>query len=690
MDLDTLRFGNFASLGTAIADWTRVVGNLETLEKNAREGLKGLADKANWAGVNATVSREFITKTAGEFTDAHTEASTIRNILKDTHEELVSYHEQLNEAISRGLKKNLTVMDTGNGSFTVTMNIHPDRAARGTTVPDHSEQDVTELRDDVQRILGRATHSDETASEALRAIVEQAEYGFSGASYGDRDSATKALEDAEKYANLIKNKGDSMSPQEFDELNRNLAGYKNDPLFQERFATTLGPKGTLDFWADLSDPSDGGDLQRARLDQLGEFQKNLSLTLAGATQSDSPAMRHWEDDMVQLGDDRIQTRGTQVYGFQLMSNLMRVGDYNDSFLNKYGDALVSTEKKMKLPDHFWNGGVGGPAMPKMNFMGDEFGRDPMTGFMTALSNSPDAATDFFNRTDPQDNAEWVLKDRPTFDDTPLNSNDGNHSRDATGNALVAAATGVNPNDPHAVPVEHTAENRHVLDRSLKIISGVGDDFAPEMRDDMAKVLVNYGDEVNHTASSLADDHGDPRQLDRHQLLEVTKQVSRDQNAYGILNDGLNREMVRDIYADHPSDPKETLLRAGHTVGFLEEARYEALKTDKHDPSWDAKWLYHGFGGAVNFIPVVGDAAQRGVDALAYQWQLDEQARINEETARQNGEVFTARENQLQKLADLWMDANPNHGNNNRYTITSEINGAAFDGNGRAQGLAGDQ
>ncbi|MFJ8023102.1 hypothetical protein [Streptomyces sp. NPDC096311] len=665
------------------------MGNLETLEKNAREGLKGLADKANWVGVNATVSREFITKTAGEFTDAHTEASTIRNILKDTHEELVSYHEQLNEAISRGLKKNLTVMDTGNGSFTVTMNIHPDRAAKGTTVPDHSEQDVTELRDDVQRILGRATHSDETASEALRAIVEQAEYGFSGASYGDRDSATKALEDAEKYANLIKNKGDSMSPQEFDELNRNLAGYKNDPLFQEKFATTLGPKGTLDFWADLSDPSDGGDLQRARLDQLGDFQKNLSLTLAGATQSDSPAMRNWENDMVQLGDDPIKTRGTRVYGFQLMSNLMRVGDYNDAFLNKYGDALVSTEKKMKLPDHYWNGGVGGPAMPKMNFMGDEFGRDPMTGFMTALSNSPDAATDFFNSTDPQDNAEWVLKDRPTFDDTPLNSDDANQSRDATGNALVAAATGVNPNDPHAVPVEHTAENRHVLDRSLQIISGVGDDFAPEMRDDMAKVLVNYGDEVNHTASSLADDHGDPRQLDRHQLLEVTKQVSRDQNAYGILNDGLNREMVRDIYTDHPSDPKETLLRAGHTVGFLEEARYQALKTDKHDPSWDAKWLYHGFGGAANFIPVVGDAAQRGVDALAYQWQLDEQARINEETARQNGEVFTARENQLQKLADLWMDANPNHGNN-RYTITSEINGAAFDGNGRAQGLAGDQ
>ena len=89
------------------------------------------------------------------------------------------------------------------------------------------------------------------------------------------------------------------------------------------------------------------------------------------------------------------------------------------------------------------------------------------------------------------------------------------------------------------------------------------------------------------------------------------------------------------------------------------------------------------------LPVGGDAAQRGVDALTYQWQLDEQARINERIQRQNGETFTAREHQLQALADEWARANPNPGNN-RYVLTSEINGAAFDGNGRAQGLAGDQ
>lgn len=264
-----------------------------------------------------------------------------------------------------------------------------------------------------------------------------------------------------------------------------------------------------------------------------------------------------------------------------MSNLMRSGDWDNRFLNDYGNALVATEKKMKLPGNYWNGGV--PPVPKMNFIGEDFGRDPMTGFMTGLAASPHTATEFFNTTQPTDNAQYVLGDRQTFDDTPLNSKDGNSAREATGAALVSAATGVNPNDPTARPADLTPEHRQVLDRSLKYLSERGDDFPSEMRDDMAKILSTHSDVVHHSASSLADDSNDPRLLDRHQLLEVSKQVSRDQDSYGMLNEAMNREMIKDIHADHPSDPKENLLRAGATVGFLEEARYQALKTDKDDP-----------------------------------------------------------------------------------------------------------
>ncbi|MEU6928463.1 hypothetical protein [Streptomyces sp. NPDC046385] len=687
MDLDALRFADFSKLGTSAGDWDAMAKKLWELESDARDNLGGKAQKADWKGVNATVTREFIGKTAKEFADAATQATSIANILRDTHGELDGYKKQLNETISAALTRNLTVVGTGDGGFTVTMNIHPDRAAKGTTVPEHTEADAINLRNEVQKILQGATESDSTAAQALTMLVSQTPYGFSDAAYYDRDRAAQAMKDAERIANLLKTKGDDLSPEEFDQLNKDLAAYKDDRLFQEKLATTLGPRGVLDFWADLSDGSDGGSLQRARLKELGDFQQNLSLVLAGATQSDSPAMRTWEDDMVKLGEERVKTRGANVYGYQLMSNLMRTGNWDDRFLNAYGNALVATEKKMKLPDHYWNAGM--PPTPKMNFIGEDFGRDPMTGFMKGLAASPDAATEFFNATQPDDNAKYVLGDRRTFDDTPLNHKDGNSAWDATGAALAAAATGMNPNDPTAPQVDLTPEHRQVLDRSLEYLSARGDDMPSEMRDDMAKVLSRHSDVVHHSASSLSDDAADPRQLDRKQLLEVTKQISRDQDSYGVLNDAMNREILNDIHTDHPSDPKETLQRGGATIGFLEEARYQALKTDKEDPSWNAKWLYHGFGGAANFIPVVGDAAQRGIDALAYQWQLDEQARIEKGIQEQNGKTFDFRENQLRALSQEWAKANPG-GANNAYTLENEINLSALNGNSRAKGLAGDQ
>ncbi|GHI04449.1 hypothetical protein AQI88_37550 [Streptomyces cellostaticus] len=121
-----LRHGNFSQLGEAITDWEEMTKKLATLKEDAQNHLKSRADKANWAGVNAQVSREFIDKTAREFADAHTQADSITKILKDTRGELVDYRTQLTEAIARAENKNLTVVDTGHGTFTVMGNTRPD------------------------------------------------------------------------------------------------------------------------------------------------------------------------------------------------------------------------------------------------------------------------------------------------------------------------------------------------------------------------------------------------------------------------------------------------------------------------------------------------------------------------------------------------------------------------------------
>ncbi|WP_228978080.1 hypothetical protein [Streptomyces sp. DH12] len=693
MNLDALRSANFARLDQAIAAWNGVVGKLKGLENDARDDMKAKSDKADWAGVNATVTREFITKTAGEFSDAHTQAKSIHDILKDTRDELQGYKEELEQTLARGLKKNLTVTPTGNGGFTVTMNIHPDRAAKGHQVPDHSQQDVDHLRDDVQRILNRATESDESAAKVLRALADQAEHGFSGAAYKDRDTAADALRKAEEAAKLIAEKGDDMSPEEFQRLDSTLATYKDDPLFQEKFATTLGPKRTLEFWADLSSPDNPDELSRTQLNQLGEFQKNLGTVLGGATQSDSPAMRQWENDMVRHGSERFHSRTGDAYGFQLMSNLMRTGDYDDQFLKKYGNELVANEKKMRIPDRFYQM----EPVPKMNFIGDkEFGRDPMTGFMTALRNSPDAATDFFNTKEPQDNAQWVLKERPSFDDSPLD--DGpNEALDATGKAMFAAVSGVS--DPKAPGVEfppHTPEHREAMKRSLAILSGMGNDFPSEFRDDMALAMGNHGDWVHKAMSAPLVEH----EFDSGQLMEVSKQISRNQDAYGELVRQMHGAITADIYTEK-AHPEDSLDRAGRTVGFLEEARYQATNDEKGekltDASWDKVGRYHVIGGLVTPWHPAGDAAQRVVDAVTSKMLEDEQNRINAEATADHTETYKNRRLELQNLADIWYQQNekwaedPAHeGYSKGHGTYAQIEGSANDGNKKAEGVSGNQ
>ena len=143
-----------------------MINDLEKLKDDAEKGLRGAANKANWAGYNATVSKEFVGKTAGEFR-GRPHAGDVDSQCPPRHaaDELKDYQGKLNDAIDRGLKKNLTVVSIGDGKFTVTMNIHPDRAAQATTVPEHQESDVTALRDEVQGILDKATDSDNSASQ---------------------------------------------------------------------------------------------------------------------------------------------------------------------------------------------------------------------------------------------------------------------------------------------------------------------------------------------------------------------------------------------------------------------------------------------------------------------------------------------------------------------------------------------
>ncbi|MFF9606085.1 hypothetical protein ACF1GY_27925 [Streptomyces sp. NPDC014684] len=662
MDLDALRFANFKQLDDAVEDWGHIVRNLKDLAEDAEKGLHQAANKADWAGENSRVTKEFIGKTAGEFQDAHTQAQSIHSILSDTAGELKGYQKQLNGAIERGLKKNLTVMDTGYGTFTVTMNVHPDSAASGYTPPEHSEQDVMSLRNEVEGILTKATESDNSAKTVLMALVDQTEYGFSDAAYKDRDSADTAVKAANELAALAKKDPEDLSPADFDKLNAGLKKYANDPLFAERFATGLGPDKTLEFWAGINDPHKAARLGPERVDQYGDLQRNLSLTLATASHSDSAAMTEWKGRMVALGDQPV---GGQMgpMGFQVMSNLMRAGDYDDQFLKSYGTALMTTERKLtgngEHPNMAWQHmGMD----PWLNRMGDDSGDDPLTGYLKALSSSPDAATDFLNEEylpkggdhkEAVSNFQYLFEDREWPKETNLKGDDIFTGQNNLAMAIEAGTTGHSAGElPTADTPAHNTQQAGLMASVVKSVSEDPDRLTDRgyMSDSIGQMASEYLPDINrattdvepgadseqwHEIEKLFPVAGASAQMDHADVSRFLISVGQNPEGYSAVEVGQKAYMANlmdyhlnpDLPADQRYDAsvedtvKEISRRSAEIGGSLAIGRQEAVlgPAKEADDAYNhavSQWqnvangvVGTGIGVGTSFIatPVVGAA-----------------------------------------------------------------------------------
>ncbi|MFF8847535.1 hypothetical protein ACF08N_33290 [Streptomyces sp. NPDC015127] len=614
MDFDALHSANFKLLDDTVSDWTSMLTKLETLKKDAEDGLHGQANKANWTGYNATVSREFIGKTAGEFGDAVTQATSIRNIMRDTRDELKTQQRLLKEAIERGRGKNMTVTANG-GGFTVREN--PDKKAPG------GQADLDALRDELQGILNKATEIDSTGSTSLKALVDLTDHGFSDAKYKDRDEAANAVKEAERLAALAKKKPEDMTPADFDALKSGLEKYSGDEIFAEHFATTLGAKGTLDFWAGINDPHAAYKLGRERVDQYDDLQKQLSLTLATASQADSPEMSRWKYDMVNLGDQPVSKNGTTM-GFQVMSNLMRWGDYDDRFLNDYGNKLIETEKQMTdngrhMPMGWQHMGMD----PLLNRTGTDSGSDPMTGFLKALANSPDAATEFFNgdfvtkdedhefEEDADGNGKNEKRELSNFDylfeerDWPQErDNKGEDSIEGRNNLAMALEAATTGHPAGELPTEDTPPHNPEQARLMSdLVASISEDPKrltdhAHMSDSVGQITSEYLPDINR---ALADDpHGNTdklfplagtqAQLEHKDVTALLVTVGQSPDGHAAVEVGQKAYMASlmdyhlnpDLPADqrYPHSPEETIQaisrRSGEVSGSLAIGMQEAV------------------------------------------------------------------------------------------------------------------
>lgn len=334
-------------LDSAVSDWKTAVDGLNTLAEDARKGMRTKSDAARWAGVNATVTRGFVTKTTKEIADLHTEASSIHQVLDDAHTELVSLQKQIRTAVQvDAVNLGIRVEDLGEGKVRCFF-VH----VRGDSDERTQEQlDARqELEGRINRLLAHASEIDASVARALRKSHGNDRHNAGHSSYDSLDEAQ-----AERAAELAK-LGTELTDKQFTELNSIMRFNARDADFSTTFYKSLGgPKETLEFYGRMALDGTAGD-DRTRLALTRQLQQNMGVALASATDPDNkPHLpSNWGTEFRRLGTQYIPLEPgspNAPYGYQVLGGMLRYGDYDARFINPIAGHIVQLHHED--PDRF--------------------------------------------------------------------------------------------------------------------------------------------------------------------------------------------------------------------------------------------------------------------------------------------------------------------------------------------------
>ncbi|MFI9490798.1 hypothetical protein ACIG8K_04410 [Streptomyces halstedii] len=632
-ELIALRLG---TLDTAVSDWETMHGRLDTLATGGGGGtsaktLRSQANAADWKGVNATISKEFITKTAVEFQDVAAQAKSVLGILRDASAAFKKHKAALRTVIDDVATRNILINAKGGAVASV-----PSGAAAGDGdihMPSDEELAAAERR--VKRVLQEASETDRIAARALRALAKN-KYDFSGDGPGGLKEADdrQGREDADYWVKKAQESDPGeWSDKDIARFNETLRNQRDNPGFSERFATSLGAEGTLQFWRDMAAPP-GGAVEGERAKILAEVQDNLSMTLATATHSDSPAMETWKRDVIAAGDKPFPIHGLPMgpNGYQVMSSLMGKGTFDDAFLHDYGNSLLKYEREYP----------GDPAVAwrdtaNLNYPPTDEPNDPFAGFMEGLGHNPEASLEFFNDSTTADgkkldNWDYLVAEGDNAREWPPGADGKPLGHDAMGHALESATIGV-PYDSDATPPKHSSGSAELVNRIVTEYGKNQDrlDDSP-LSDSLGNITAEYMRDVQDgmNGSRPIETYGSNASLghpdmDDGRLKDFIAAVGKDPDAYGAImtaQQAVTTELVNDAYQDKAkyeefaSEVGNCVTPGAEIAGILAESRTQAVYDAKiaSDEEFNEglaladKWADRAIDMGLSKLPVAGDAA----------------------------------------------------------------------------------
>ncbi|MDF6020733.1 hypothetical protein [Streptomyces sp. JH34] len=399
-----------AKLKAAADGWSEMAGKLDKLATEAADGMKVKAEKADWEGLNAGVTKAFVSKTAKEFSDAAAEAKGVKIILEEGHAAIKRAKDDLvnirdHEGPAAGIRVD------GNGKVSARHPAEDIPLAQRAHDPDYAEmarqqkENIAAWQKKIDLIVDNCNDTDVSFKNSLEANVTSRK-DFRAPKYTKMDQ-----EEAHRAAGLAA-KGRDLTHTELQALNELLRDNSKSVEFSKNFYEKLGPEKSLTFFGQLSTSTYVyPKVDSERLKDVQALQKNLGLNLATASQ-DKAFTAEWGPDLRKLGTERIPLAKNDYggpFGYQLLGGIMRYGNYDAKFLNPIAEHVAQLHQK----DPFRFGGN----KESNNSLKNPFnpsgvngaGYDPTVSMLEALGNSPDAAKRFFADAPTAYNEDGTIK-----------------------------------------------------------------------------------------------------------------------------------------------------------------------------------------------------------------------------------------------------------------------------------------
>ncbi|MEU0398139.1 DUF6571 family protein [Streptomyces sp. NPDC006208] len=665
-----VRNANLTPLSEAVTKWSVAPGKFQQIGVNfGTQVTKGLA-ASDWEGEAADAAEGKFRKVQEQIQAAVDESRRVHSVLRQGLEDFRAAKRAL-EDIETELEGHPHLrLNKHDGSVYVDLTTAENNNTAALT---KAYQDTfAYYRERTSSAIAKAEEADSALAHALTADVNGTDRGFNDKAYDSLAQArAESAKDLKAALDLAGLENGRMSSDQLSRLSLVMARHSQDPAFAEEFATRLGPEETLKLWYNATHPRNAlhpdTDIdEKSWWKSAKSLQESLGTTLATASHSDSPEMRAWKDEIIRTGSERLNTGGTtHPYGFQVMSNLMRSGTYDTSFLNSYGDKLVAWDEKNNTKDGYayWSNTAD---VDSLNLIGrrDDTGHDPMTGFLEGLGHNPKAATEFFeppagagSTSEINSHLKYLAEERNwVFDGNTAGAPRDLPGHEALGHALTAATTGyawdaeeLSGKDPEIFSHggdRRTAATADVMEQVVAVYGGEGGPKLLHDQPGMAGALGAMGgayvDDLNFavsgTGADLENDGAFPAaykgraDFGRTGAIDFLSVLGQNEVSHGIMNQAEHLYTIDRLAQHPPADGadnyamgRRALLTEAEVRGILDHSRAAQIEaTYAHDTAKaqqafqeSSNWTRVGYSGAApalsaGIVSVVGKAGPWGM------------------------------------------------------------------------------